>query len=483
MIKRIELTNFMSHEQTVLEPAPGLTLLIGPNNCGKSAVVAALQILTNNADSNYAVRHGAKECAIAVETDDGHCIEWRRKKSPSYTIDGEKFDRLGKGGVPDELGKALRMKQVDVGEAMVDIHFGEQKSPLFLIDKKASHAARFFAASSDVSRLVAMQNRHRDKHNEAKKGKTRLEAESAQLAKELDALAPMVALDAELDEQEAAYRQLEALGARILALAEIERQILSVSKAIFGHTETCEALSPLAPPPALEPAAPLQLLIGQLTGTRQGLERETIRTEQLQSLAPPPELADTSGLDERIRKLDAADRQLAECARRRQATADLAVPPSLADTTALARSIDRIEAATRDARRADAWREGLAALAIVPEIVDERPLAKQIALLEQSERMVAAWQHQQVALTALTALPALADSALLAASVRQFESLAAEIARQESELADAAKQRAAVETELRQWAREQQTCPTCGATLDGDRLTASCAGGTGEKHG
>jgi predicted ATP-dependent endonuclease of OLD family len=42
MIKRIELTNFMSHEHTVLEPAAGLTLLIGPNNCGKSAVVAAL---------------------------------------------------------------------------------------------------------------------------------------------------------------------------------------------------------------------------------------------------------------------------------------------------------------------------------------------------------------------------------------------------------------------------------------------------------
>ena len=36
MITRIELTNFMSHKHTVIEPAAGLTVLVGPNNIGKS---------------------------------------------------------------------------------------------------------------------------------------------------------------------------------------------------------------------------------------------------------------------------------------------------------------------------------------------------------------------------------------------------------------------------------------------------------------
>ena len=31
----------MSHDDTTIELADGLTVLIGPNNCGKSAVVAA----------------------------------------------------------------------------------------------------------------------------------------------------------------------------------------------------------------------------------------------------------------------------------------------------------------------------------------------------------------------------------------------------------------------------------------------------------
>lgn len=111
MIRRIELTNFMSHEHTVIEPAEGLTVLVGPNNCGKSAVVNALQILCHNDNSTYVTRHGQRECFVRVETDGGHIIEWARKNSPRYTIDGEPFDRL-KSTLPQELFHTLRMPKV-----------------------------------------------------------------------------------------------------------------------------------------------------------------------------------------------------------------------------------------------------------------------------------------------------------------------------------------------------------------------------------
>ena len=48
MIKRIALDNYMSHSHTVIGPADGLTILLGENNCGKSAVVSALQTLCTN---------------------------------------------------------------------------------------------------------------------------------------------------------------------------------------------------------------------------------------------------------------------------------------------------------------------------------------------------------------------------------------------------------------------------------------------------
>src|ERR1043165_8491549 len=97
MIRRIVIENFMSHVRTVIEPADGLTVLVGPNNCGKSAVVSALQALCRNERGDYMIRHDADAAKVTVETDDGHTITWRKKRGMggAYTIDGKSESRLG----------------------------------------------------------------------------------------------------------------------------------------------------------------------------------------------------------------------------------------------------------------------------------------------------------------------------------------------------------------------------------------------------
>jgi exonuclease SbcC len=41
MIKRPKISDYMAHKETELELGPGVTVLTGPNNSGKSAVVEA----------------------------------------------------------------------------------------------------------------------------------------------------------------------------------------------------------------------------------------------------------------------------------------------------------------------------------------------------------------------------------------------------------------------------------------------------------
>ena len=156
----------------MIEPAAGLTVLIGPNNCGKSAIVAALQILCSNENSTYVMRHGAKECSVEVETDDGHAVEWRRKNSPSYMIDGADIRSASRQRTAGRTARRPADAEGRCGRHTdFDVHFGTQKSPIFLLGGSSANAARFFASSSDAIRLVEMQKRHKEKLAHAQREK------------------------------------------------------------------------------------------------------------------------------------------------------------------------------------------------------------------------------------------------------------------------------------------------------------------------
>ena len=61
MIRKIVLFNFMAHANTELRLADGLTVLVGPNNIGKSTVEVALKTLARNTNSNFVMQHEQKE--------------------------------------------------------------------------------------------------------------------------------------------------------------------------------------------------------------------------------------------------------------------------------------------------------------------------------------------------------------------------------------------------------------------------------------
>jgi exonuclease SbcC len=406
MITRIELVNFMSHDHTVIEPSDGLTVLVGPNNCGKSALVAALQILAHNDNSTYVMRHGEREASVTVWTSEGDEITWRRKSSggPSYTVNGRLFDRLG-GSVPQEVAETVRLAKVEAGSETnpieFDLHFGEQKSPVFLLNQQGAPAAQFFASSSDAEKLVRMQKLHKDKVQQAGRDKARLVSEVAGLETTLAALAPVADVERRVRAAEELY---EDAGARAQTTADGRRiagELRDTQREVSRYTAEEGALRALAAPPALADTAGLHSLLTELRAVAAELETAGARERALRGLLPAPELADTARLRELISALVSARGERDRRVRESAACATLEGPPEPVQTASLEETIARL-----------------------------KPASSAVTEAARAE----------------------------AEAARELETAAAA---------------------LREWAAQEQVCPTCGAELDPDRLLDAAARGFG----
>ncbi len=310
MIKRIELVNFMSHSHTVIEPAEGLTVLVGPNNCGKSAVMSALQILCHNDTSTYVTKHGEKECSITVETSAGDVVQWSRvRNSTKYVINGETFDRL-RGNVPPVLHDVLRLPKVQLEQSPeeFDIHFGSQKDPVFLINESGRAAAGFFAASSDASRLIEMQKLHSQKVKEAGRDLKRLDAEADELKQTIERLTPAETLKREfarcrelirsIEYHEKAYSQVNSASTKI----RVTLHRIAILK------QQSHLASQVSPPPQLHPTTTLRELAQALGAKTKQANRLCQSNDAVCKIAAPPKLQSTTSLTITIRRWrDATD--------------------------------------------------------------------------------------------------------------------------------------------------------------------------------
>ena len=348
MIKRIELVNFMSHGRTVIEPAAGLTVLAGPNNCGKSAVIAALQILCHNENSTYVLKHQEKNCRIVVETDDGHVIEWSRKKngSPKYLINDNPFDRL-KGSIPPELHAALRLPKVESDKSEFDIHFGEQKNPVFLLNDSPRSAAEFFASSSDAIRLVEMQALHKQKVRDGKKDLARLEAERDEIESAQEELAPLTSLQKQVESCEKQFYEIN---------------VTDVDIDLLGRT------------------------IDRLISCTSDVRQKECQASVLARLPGFPEFSDEDQLERRMMDLCAAGRREERLRQVKLALGELPAPPEICDEAALESLLTGLLSAETEQKQKTRLLSVLGELKVAPDIEDETPLAALIQNFQSRRR-------------------------------------------------------------------------------------------------
>lgn len=360
-ITRLMLTDFMAHARTTLDLSPGLTVLTGPNNTGKSAVVEALRCLAENPAPRHVIRHGAAEARVTAELDDGTVVTWvRRPKYALYELtrpgaaEPEVFAKFGRTP-PEEITRILGLSSVPIeGGDAVDVHIGNQREPVFLLDKPGSVLSGFFAAATEAAHLIAMQNRLTDRIRKAATEKKRQEKRLADLAAALDRLAPLPELDLRLERAAALEADLTASDRRIAALGVHLAEREARQRRREALSRAGQALSGLAAPPSLADTALLARRAAERGRLGLALTEARAKSVALAGLTPPPTLGDTAVLAQATRRLETARAAADRLAARSAALSPLAGPPSLADTRPLAELLAALGGARRAVEAAGA---------------------------------------------------------------------------------------------------------------------------------
>ncbi len=460
----------MAHAQTELNLADGLTVLVGPNNIGKSTVAVALKILARNTNSNFVMQHEQKECSISVETSEGNVIQWIKRKSPSYVINGQAKDRLGRGGTPPELDTTLRLAPVEFEDKDFEPHFGDQKSPIFLINRSPSQIAQFFSTTSDAEKLVEMQRLHQRHRSEAQSQAKLLSAKNEAIQLTLEALESIPLLESEFASLECEALSLAGLESEIGNLEGMIRAYvqMTLEQQMEMHRASC--LEQLLPVPALQPTEHLAAIAAGWEITAESHRRFEETTCLLRHLDSAPKLQDEQPLIHISLDLGRAYSKFEYCQDLWFAHAALVAPTSFTATDGLQALVDGIQELQVENCRLNEISHALANLSEAPTIVQEESLGDMIRHVAETERDQLRLNSLVAILKPLIAAPAISETNKLSETIVEFEKTKVQFTTYQGLLNQVQDSIVALEIDAEKWLRSQPTCSTCGAKISADSI-------------
>jgi exonuclease SbcC len=110
MLSRLVGINFQKHERVEVIFDPVLTVIVGPTDSGKSALLRLLRwISLNTPDGDSFVRMGSEKCWGTLFLDDRKVIRKRGKGINLYKLDRKTFKSFGRGNIPEEISNFVNL--------------------------------------------------------------------------------------------------------------------------------------------------------------------------------------------------------------------------------------------------------------------------------------------------------------------------------------------------------------------------------------
>lgn len=240
---RARIQNFQSIKDVELE-IDGVTVITGPNNSGKSAIVRAISGVFQNPTAKPLIRNGEKALKVSLDFPDASVV-WEKGTKAKYVINGREIENVGQS-CPEEVLNPCRIRPIEVGSHTLWPQIADQISGvLFLTDKSGSVVAE---AISDVERVgklnQALSLSESDRREVKSKQKVRTQ--------DREALRKKMSKFEGLDNVASTIRDLESKKAKLDKADALIREIRSIMQDIASCNVVLQIPNVEVPPPFQE---------------------------------------------------------------------------------------------------------------------------------------------------------------------------------------------------------------------------------------
>lgn len=188
-VRSVSLKNFMAYKDVTLPLSPGVTVITGPNDAGKSASIIALRCLIRDEWEDNYVRHNQTFASVELDLGpDGRILSTRdtkgkRKNYHAIFLTGAKpIAESQDAETPEWIGDL----GFDIGP--MDIQIGLQKKPVFMLDKSGTQQAQMLSIGKESKVFMAMQAIYKSDLKKLNDYKKQAEKELSQYSEKLTAI-------------------------------------------------------------------------------------------------------------------------------------------------------------------------------------------------------------------------------------------------------------------------------------------------------